>query len=98
MKGSLLPLAFLLFFASSASCLAAEATLEDAGKFCRYQLATDQLTREANRLFEDPVSEARTEWIDPKILELQQLHFGVQGKAFGREYWRIMKSGVTCYD
>lgn len=64
--------------------------------YCAYYKEKSQLTIEANKLFSDPISEDRRNWIEPKILALQKKYFSDNGLEYRSVFAKVLEAQAQC--
>lgn len=66
--------------------------------YCAYMRESDALSLEANRRFgaANPLSEARTAWIEPKLLALIEKRFTTQGLDYHAVLGRVLAQRLRC--
>jgi hypothetical protein len=66
--------------------------------YCAYMAEHDQLTSQANARFgaDNPLSEERAAWIEPKLLQLIQRHFTDEGLDYYEILGQVSSMGIRC--
>jgi hypothetical protein len=66
--------------------------------YCAYMAEQDKLTIQANERFgpDNPLSEERAAWIEPKLLQLIQHHFNDEGMDYYALLGKVSSTGVRC--
>lgn len=75
-----------------------EVSKSEVDAYCAYSKEKDLLTIQANSRFgaDNPLSEKRAEWIEPKIMDLRKKHFEQKGMQYFSVFEKVTGAGVTC--